>query len=178
MKGLKKALKIVGIGFAALVVLTIVIGIFAGGSDSAQETSKQQTKESTETESGEEGKEMAYESDDHIQEHAGTTDVEGYLDTLYSTEDGDNIVSLYMDDKGSLCVWSGSTSTEEEYYSRTYESYTVEDGTLYGRTGADTDEFIFMEDGYVDVLLSGYGSTHYQSYMCEEAYFSGGGLSN
>ena len=40
-------------------------------------------------------------------------------------------------------------------------------GTLYGRTGADTDEFIFMGDGYVDVLLSGYGSTHYQSYMRE-----------
>lgn len=361
MKGIKKALKIVGICFAVLLVLTIVIGIFAGSSDSTQETSKQQTKESTETEGEEDSRETDYvtmvqtgylgkftdasvkdilemnfkldgftldwvstdkdgkefvafyayasdaalndgttilfqicsdetfkvsgyaeggnedfesaeiadflnswymnwyaknkigedaeeseitekmqklihnqfdqtsasavlygaskdysgdrgnlcreidhtapmdmtvtelinyyndnvldiymsgESDDNTQENAGATDVEMYLDTLYSAEGGDDIVSLYTDDSGALCVWYGSTSTEDEYYSRTYEDYTVEDGTLYGRTGADTDEFIFMEDGYVDVLLSGYGSTHYQSYMREEAYFSGSGSSD
>lgn len=114
------------------------------------------------------------ESSSHTQENAGASDVEAYLDTLYSAEGGDDIVSLYTDDNENLCVWYGSTSTEEEHYSRIYEDYTIEDGALYGRTGADTDEFIFMEDGYVDVLLSGYGSTHYQSYMREEAYFNGG----
>ena len=44
MKVIKKALKIVGIGFAALIVLVIAIGIFGGGSDSPRETSKQQTE--------------------------------------------------------------------------------------------------------------------------------------
>ncbi len=357
MKGIKKTLKIVGIGFAALIVLTIVIGVFSGGSDSAEETSKQQTEESREAEDKNESQEMDYvaivqtgylgeftdasvkdildmnfglsgftldwvasdmdgeeyvafyaypsdktledgttilfqicsdetfkvsgyadggnedfesteiadflnnwymnwyiknkigvdasedeamekmqelihnrfdkitgsavlygaskdysgdrknlcreidntdpigmtvtelinyydgnmldiyvskEIDSNEQENGGLSDVEVYLDTLYSVEGGDDIVSLYTDDNGRLCVWYGSTSSEEEYYSCTYESYTVEEGVLYGDTGTDTDEFVFMENGHVDILLSGYGSTHYQSYMREEVYFSGG----
>lgn len=111
------------------------------------------------------------------QESTESSDVEAYMDTLYSVEGGDDIVSLYLDDNGKLCVWYGSVSSEEEYYSRAYDSYTLEDDTLCGNAGADTDEFIFMEDGHVDVLLSGYGSSHYQAYMREEAYFNGGGPS-
>ena len=55
MKVIKKALKIVGIGFAALIVLVIAIGIFGGGSDSPRETSKQQTENSTTPETKETG---------------------------------------------------------------------------------------------------------------------------
>lgn len=117
------------------------------------------------------------ESSGSGQESAGAADVEAYMDTLYSAEGGDDIVSLYLDDNGKLCVWYGSVSSEEEYYSRAYDSYTLADDTLRGSAGADTDEFIFMEDGHVDVLLSGYGSSHYQAYMREEAYFNGGGSS-
>ena len=50
----------------------------------------------------------------------------------------------------------------------------MKDSTRYCREGAEVDEYVFMEDGYVDVLLSGSGSTHYQEYMTEEAYFNGG----
>ena len=60
MKVIKKALKIVGIGFAALIVLVIAIGIFGGGADSPRETSKQQTEDSTTPETKETGEETDY----------------------------------------------------------------------------------------------------------------------
>lgn len=110
----------------------------------------------------------------NTQESADTSDLEAYSCTLYPIEGvgGDRIISLYLDESGILSVWYGSTSTEEEYYSETYDTYTVKDDVLYGYAGSTVDEFVFMEDGYVDVLLSGYGSTHYQAYMKEEYYFN------
>ncbi len=118
--------------------------------------------------------ESSKESGSNTQENFGMYDLEKYLDTLYPAEGGDDIVSLYTDSSGNLCVWYGNSATEEEYYSKTYEEYVIYEYSLYGNAGGKTDEFVFMDDGHVDVLLDGYGSTHYQSYIREEAYFSTG----
>lgn len=109
----------------------------------------------------------------NTQESADASDLEAYSCTLYPASfsdssgkfeiGGDSIISLYLDESGTLSVWYGST--EEEYYSLTYDTYTIKDDVLYGYAGSTVDEFNFMEDGYVDVLLSGYGSTHYQLYI-------------
>ena len=115
--------------------------------------------------------ESSKESGSNTQENFGMYDLEKYLDTLYPAEGGDDIVSLYTDSSGNLCVWYGNSATEEEYYSKTYEEYVIYEYSLYGNAGGKTDEFVFMDDGHVDVLLDGYGSTHYQSYIREEAYF-------
>ena len=111
--------------------------------------------------------------DTEEEELSSGTDGDGYSEKLHPIEGGDDIISLYTNENGNLCVWYGNITTEEEYYSKIYDSYTFEDNVIYGYFENDMDEFDFMEDGYVDVLLSGYGSTHYQSYMTEEAFFNG-----
>ena len=118
--------------------------------------------------------ESSKESGGNTQESFGMYDLENYLDTLYPAEVGDDIVSLYTDSSGNLCVWYGNSATEEEYYSKTYEEYVIHESSLYGNADGKTDEFVFMDNGRVDVLLDGYGSTHYQSYIREETYFSTG----
>lgn len=101
--------------------------------------------------------------------------IDEYLGALYSIYDGDNHVSLYLDNAGKLCVWYGNEGADEAYYTQTYDAYAIEDHVLYGYAGDFTDEFDFLEDGtvkgHVEVLLSGYGSNHYQTYIQEEEYF-------
>lgn len=104
------------------------------------------------------------------------TDLNAFLGALYSINGGDEQVSLYLDDAGKLCIWYGNEGADEAYYARTYDAYDIKDHVLYGYTGNFTDEFDFLKDGivegYVEVLLAGYGSNHYQTYIREEEYFS------
>ena len=101
--------------------------------------------------------------------------IDEYLGALYSIYGGDRHVNLYLDDAGKLCVWYGNEGADEAYYTQTYDAYAIEDHVLYGYAGDFTDEFDFLEDGivegHVEVLLSGYGSNHYQTYIQEEEYF-------
>lgn len=101
--------------------------------------------------------------------------IDEYLGALYSIYGGDSHVNLYLDDAGKLCVWYGNEGADEAYYTQTYDAYAIEDHVLYGYAGDFTDEFDFLEDGivegHVEVLLSGYGSNHYQTYIQEEEYF-------
>lgn len=102
--------------------------------------------------------------------------LEDCLGTIYSIYDSDVMIDLYIDDAGNLCVWNGKGDTEEPYYAQTYVGYTIEDHVLYGYAGDVTDEFEFCKDGIVkgevEVLLSGSGSTHYQTYIQEEEYWN------
>lgn len=113
MKGIKKALKTVGIGFAALVVLVIVISIFGGGSDLPQETLKQQTKEDTETKEGSrETDHVAMVRTGYLGEYTDVTvdgiiaanlGVEGFsVDWTESEMDGADLVGchVYLDGDG------------------------------------------------------------------------------
>lgn len=81
-----------------------------------------------------------------------------------------------MDTDGNLCVMEGNPVTEYVSYSQTYDSYIIKDNTLYGYAEDFVDEFTFggagTVDGEVEVLLSGSGSTHYQTYIQEEEYFN------
>ena len=108
-------------------------------------------------------------------ENRNATDLNVFLGALYSIYDGDCHVSLYLDDAGKLCVWYGNEGADEAYYTQTYDAYAIEDHVLYGYAGDFTDEFDFLEDGivegHVEVLLAGYGSNHYQTYIREEEYF-------
>lgn len=108
----------------------------------------------------------------------GNFGVSTYVDNLYPVEGGDDIVSLYTDTDGRLCIWYGNGTTGEEYFTNTYDSYAYENDVLYGYSEYGADEFEYLSEGYVDVLLTGYGSTHYQSYMTEDAYFRVGADSN
>ena len=98
------------------------------------------------------------------------------LGALFSIYGGDEQVSLYMDGAGNLCVWYGYGGADEAFYEQTYDSYKIEDHVLYGYAGDVVDIFDFWEDGIaegqVEVLLDGYGSNHYQTYIQEEEYFS------
>lgn len=102
--------------------------------------------------------------------------LEDCLGTIYSIYDSDIMIDLYIDDGGKLCVWNGKGDTEEPYYTQTYIWYRIEDHVLYGYAEGATDEFDFCEDGIVkgevEVLLSGSGSTHYQTYIQEEEYWN------
>ncbi len=103
-------------------------------------------------------------------------DINEYLGALYSIYGGDEQVSLYLDGAGKLCIWNGNEGADEAYYALTYDAYAIKDHVLYGYTENFTDEFDFLEDGivegHVEVLLAGYGSNHYQTYIQEEEYFS------
>lgn len=98
-----------------------------------------------------------------------------YNETLYPVGYGDDIISIYCDENDILHVWYGNASTDEEYYSYAYDSYAYENDVLYGYSEYGADEFEYMPDGYVDVLLTGCGATDYLTCMTEELYFSGGG---
>lgn len=110
--------------------------------------------------------------EDDIEEYINTSDISSYLDTLYSIYDKNEIINLYMNDAGYFCSENKNTETNEEYYSQVYETYMIENGVLYGYAGDIADEFDFWEDGHVEVLLDGAGSTHYQSYVRDVAYFN------
>lgn len=102
--------------------------------------------------------------------------LEDCLGTMYSIYDADETIELYIDDAGNLCVWNGKENMEESYYEQTYVGYMIEDHVLYGYVGDVTDEFDFCKNGVakgeVEVLLSGDGSTHYQTYIQEEEYWN------
>ena len=100
------------------------------------------------------------------------SDLNAFLGALYTVYGGDEHVNLYIDDAGKLCVWNGYVGGAEPYYEQTYDAYSIDGDTLYGHAGDFVDEFVFEGDGLVEVLFSGDGSTHYQTYIQEEEYFS------
>ncbi len=112
------------------------------------------------------------ESNGAMEEDMSTLDLNTYIPTLYSPYDGDEIISLGIDDTGKLNVYRGKPNIEETYYTQTYDTYAINGNTLYGYVGNLADEFHFYEDGMVDVLLTLDGSTHYQAYIQEEVYFN------
>lgn len=103
---------------------------------------------------------------------AAAPELDPYLGTFYSLTNGDYIIILSTDNAGKLCVSEGNADGEENLYSCTYSSYTLEGSTVRAvNQEGSVDEYVFYEGGYLDALLIGAGSAFYESYMQEEAYF-------
>lgn len=88
---------------------------------------------------------------------------------LYSVYAEEDVVKLFLDENDMLSVWCGNEKTNESYYTNLYDSYTYEDGILLCYVENVVDEYCFGDNGGVEVLLSGYGSNHYQSYIIDDS---------
>jgi hypothetical protein len=90
--------------------------------------------------------------------------ISAYLGEYQGYDDESMQLGLYLNDYYELHVIC-SVAGGETYYEQIYYDYGVVDGTLYAKPmGAYEDEYVLTDSGMLDVLLSGYGSTHYQTY--------------
>jgi len=99
--------------------------------------------------------------------------ISAYLGQYKAYDDENAQINLYVNDDWKLQVVC-SIVGGDTYYEQIYDSFAIAGSTLHGYAGNVDDEYELIDSGMLDVLLSGYGSTHYQTYIKLQTSDNGG----